>query len=315
LFFHNNWFWVHKVFFYLYKKLISKGLANIMTLQNTKILLDKINALHKSIETDVQISGIERDLMLSYTRQFYEAFLLMGNDQTPVMPANLPVVESPRVAPKVTPVVVAPVVEKVVVVPPPIIEAIVEPVIEKKVVPPPIVEPVVEKVVAPPPPPVVVERPSPIVEYIVHREPVVVAQPQPTPAPKVEEIKPIPQTVFPEPPRPKAAAKPLVKPANERVDQSELFEEKMSKELSDKLGETAIDDIKKGMTLNDRILFMRDLFLGKQEEFDAAVYALNNAGSFDAARRELSELAYKFDWASKEKQAKPFIRLVRRRYN
>jgi hypothetical protein len=289
-----------------------------MTLQNTKILLDKINALHKSIETDVQISGIERDLMLSYTRQFYEAFLLMGNDQTPVMPANLPVVEAPRVTPKVAPVVVAPVAEKVVVAPPPpivVAEPIVEPVVEKVIVPPPpIVEPVVERVVVPPPP-VVVERPAPVVEYIIRNEPVVVAQPQPAPAPKVEEIKPIPQTVFPEPPRPKAAVKPLVKPANERVDQSELFEEKMSKELSDKLGETAIDDIKKGMTLNDRILFMRDLFLGKQEEFDAAVYALNNAGSFDAARRELSELAFKFDWASKEKQAKPFIRLVRRRYN
>lgn len=262
-----------------------------MTLQNTKILLDKINALHKSIETDVQISGIERDLMLSYTRQFYEAFLLMGDEHTPVRTAVLPVVpivETPKAAPQ--PVQVAPpVVEKVVVVP----------------APAPVIEPVVEKIIVPQ---------SPVIEYT----PVT-----PVSAPKEDEIKvvaqpiikSIPPTVFPEPPRPKAAAKPLVKPANERVEQSELFEEKMSKELSDKLGETAIDDIKKGMTLNDRILFMRDLFMGKQEEFDTAVYALNNAGSFDAARKELSELAFKFDWASKEKQAKPFIRLVRRRYN
>ncbi len=274
-----------------------------MTLQNTKILLDKINVLHKSIETDVQISGIERDLMLSYTRQFYEAFLIMDSEQAPVRPAAaplVPVAEATKVVVAPEPIVVPPVIERVVVAPPPA----------------PVVEAIVEKIIAPPP--VVVEKPAPVIEYVA---PVVVVPPTP-PAPKVEEVKivepaakPIPQTVFPEPPRPKAAVKPLVKPANERVEQSELFEEKMSKELSDKLGETAIDDIKKGMTLNDRILFMRDLFMGKQEEFDTAVYALNNAGSFDAARKELSELAFKFDWASKEKQAKPFIRLVRRRYN
>jgi hypothetical protein len=264
-----------------------------MTLQNTKILLDKINVLHKSIETDVQISGIERDLMLSYTRQFYEAFLLISTEQMPIRPTiatPAPIAE----APKTEPVFVPPVTEKVVIVPPPVV-----------------VEPVVEKIIVPPTP-VIVERPAPVAVEHTPIAPVVL---QATPAPRVEEAKPIPQTVFPEPPRPKAAVKPLVKPANERVEQSELFEEKMSKELSDKLGETAIDDIKKGMTLNDRILFMRDLFLGKQEEFDTAVHALNNAGSFDAARKELSELAFKFDWASKEKQAKPFIRLVRRRYN
>ena len=278
-----------------------------MTLQNTKILLDKINALHKSIETDVQISGIERDLMLSYTRQFYEAFLLMGDEQTPVRTAVspvVPIVETPKAAPQ--PVQVAPpVVEKVVVAPPPP-APVAEPVVERVVVvPAPIIEPVVEKIIVPQPP--VIEY-TPVAPVFAPKEDEIKVVAQPI-------IKPIPPTVFPEPPRPKAAAKPLVKPANERVEQSELFEEKMSKELSDKLGETAIDDIKKGMTLNDRILFMRDLFMGKQEEFDTAVYALNNAGSFDAARKELSELAFKFDWASKEKQAKPFIRLVRRRYN
>ena len=276
-----------------------------MSLQHTKNLLNKINALHKSVEIDGEISSIERDLMLSYTRQFYEAFLMMSDASAPVVQAPPPVVvETPKSAPVIQ---VAPVVQ---VVPPPV------PVVVEASKPAPVyVAPVVE--ITPPPPPIVIEESKPIViEYVVEK-PIAVAPP-----PVVEQVKveipaprPIPPTVFPEPPRPKAAVKPLIKPANERVEQSELFEEKMGKELSDKLSESPLDDIKKGMNINDRIIFMRELFGGNQAEFDAAVNILNNSGSFEVARRELSELAAQFDWASKAAQAKPFIRLVRRRYN
>ena len=276
-----------------------------MSLQHTKNLLNKINALHKSVEIDGEISSIERDLMLSYTRQFYEAFLMMSDASAPVVQAPPPVVvETPKPAPAIQ---VAPVVQ---VVPPPV------PVVVEAPKPAPVyVAPVVE--ITPPPPPIVIEESKPIViEYVVEK-PIAVAPP-----PVVEQVKveipaprPIPPTVFPEPPRPKAAVKPLIKPANERVEQSELFEEKMGKELSDKLSESPLDDIKKGMNINDRIIFMRELFGGNQAEFDAAVNILNNSGSFEVARRELSELAAQFDWASKAAQAKPFIRLVRRRYN
>lgn len=281
-----------------------------MSLQHTKNLLNKISTLHKSIEIDGEISSIERDLMLSYTRQFYEAFLMMGDVTTPTPIAAAPVqppvvVETPKPAPVIQ---VAPVVQAV---PPP------APVVVEAPKPAPVyVAPVVE--ITPPPPPIVIEESKPIVVEYVIEKPIAVAPPPPV----VEQVKveipaprPIPPTVFPEPPRPKAAVKPLIKPANERVEQSELFEEKMGKELSDKLSESPLDDIKKGMNINDRIIFMRELFGGNQAEFDAAVNILNNSGSFEVARRELSELAAQFDWASKAAQAKPFIRLVRRRYN
>ena len=276
--------------------MISKGLAtSTMSLQHTKNLLNKISALHNSVEIDGKVSGIERDLMLSYTRQFYEFFLTISDEPVaPPPPLPAPVAKPAPVVvetPKLAPVVVAP---------------------------------VVEKVIIPPPAPVVVETPKPapiVVEYIPTEVIILPTPSTPVPiVPKVEEVKVepvrvVPPTVFPEPPKPKAAAKPLIKPANGRVEQSELFEEKMSKELSDKLGETSLDDIKKGMGLNERVIFLKDLFNGKQEDFDAAVNTLNNSGSFEVARRELAELAAKYDWASKAHQAKPFIRLVRRRYN
>lgn len=46
-----------------------------MDLQQAKILLEKINSLFKSISADNgELSSIEKDLMMSYIRQFYETF-------------------------------------------------------------------------------------------------------------------------------------------------------------------------------------------------------------------------------------------------
>lgn len=47
-----------------------------MNLQQAKIFLEKINSLFKSISADNgELSSIEKDLMMSYIRQFYETFV------------------------------------------------------------------------------------------------------------------------------------------------------------------------------------------------------------------------------------------------
>jgi outer membrane biosynthesis protein TonB len=124
-----------------------------MDLQQAKILLEKINALHKSVSLDGgEVSNIERDLMLSYIRQFYEAYL---NTDTSAAPQPM----SRTVAPPPP----APPVERTISEPlPPRVE--VEP---APAPPPPKPAPVVE-VPAPPPAP----KPEPVVEV-----------PAPAPAP------------------------------------------------------------------------------------------------------------------------------------
>lgn len=266
-----------------------------MPLHQSKNLLDKINSLYQNISLDGEISSIERDLMLSYIRQFYEAILAESSAQ--------PVIPPPPPAPK--PVVV----DAPIVVPP-------APRIEVEVIAPPAPPVVVPEVIEVKPTP----PPTPI--------PVVVEAPVP-PAPKieVEVIQPKPTPVFEQPvtntrpiidkpaPRTAAGAKSLIKPTVERVEKNQLFEEKMSKELSDKLGEMPIDDMRKGMGLNERIIFLNELFDGNNMEFENAINNLNNAPSFEDATQQLMILATRFDWSSKEKQAKPFIRLVKRRHN
>ena len=72
-----------------------------MDLQQAKILLEKINALHKSVSLDKgDVSNIERDLMLSYIRQFYEAYLNTETSSAP-QPMSRPLAPPPPPAPPV----------------------------------------------------------------------------------------------------------------------------------------------------------------------------------------------------------------------
>ena len=107
-----------------------------MDLQQAKILLEKINALHKSVSLDKgDVSNIERDLMLSYIRQFYEAYL-NTNTSAPPQPMSRPV------APPSPP-------------PPPPVE---------KTVPEPLPPKVEVEPAPPPPPPPPAPKPEPVVE-------------------------------------------------------------------------------------------------------------------------------------------------------
>ncbi|HHH49351.1 MAG TPA: hypothetical protein ENK52_00035 [Saprospiraceae bacterium] len=107
-----------------------------MDLHKAKILLDKINSLHRNISMDENhIAAIEKDLMLNYIRQLYECYLIENSPvskETPV--AKKQIREEPRPKPKVV-----------------IEESIPEPVAVKKVSP-----------VVPPPKPRVVEKPKPV---------------------------------------------------------------------------------------------------------------------------------------------------------
>lgn len=120
-----------------------------MDLQQAKILLEKINALHKSVSLDKgDVSNIERDLMLSYIRQFYEAYLNTGTSAAP-QPMSKAVPPPP-----------APV--------PPVEKTVSEP-----------LPPKVEVEPAPPPPPPPAPKPAPVVET----PPPAPAPPPPAPAP------------------------------------------------------------------------------------------------------------------------------------
>jgi hypothetical protein len=259
-----------------------------MNLSQAKTQLEKIIALYKSMSADEKnISAIERDLMLSYIRGLYENFL---DTTTPVQTASSHSSNDSRSAVAPKPVVEAPpppvVVEQPKPTPPPVVE-------QPRYVPPPVVEqpkyvapPVVEKPhIETPPPPVVVERPKP------------------TPPPAPEPVR-------------YQAPTPSV-PSNVSPEIQALFEETAGNELSDRLANTPINDLTKAFGLNDRLLMQNELFANNKAVFDEIVKDLNNASSFNSAQGYLVDFAKRYNWTAnpeRQKHAKSFIKMVRRRF-
>jgi hypothetical protein len=164
--------------------------------------------------------------------------------------------------------------------------------------------PKVEIIKETPPPPVVVEAPPPVVveappPVVVEAPPPPVATPAPPPPPPVVDVKP------PKPSPPLSGGLEA------------LFEEKQAKELSEKLAESAISDLKKAIALNDRLLYTSELFAGDGKAFEAALNTLNEFAQFEEARDFLiHNYVVHYTWTDKKRveTAKAFIKLVRRRY-
>ncbi len=255
-----------------------------MEFQKSKTLLDKINALYKNISGDPRnVSSIERDLMRSYILQFYESFFEMPTVAEAVTPAPVePKAPEPRITlrkPETSS-------------PPPPLRPQPEP-------------PKVERTPEPAPEPPKVERtPEPV--------------PNPTPPPQVERDA---LTVVPPPPPVHVEAPPTAPahkaPTSTDPELEELFAFKSATELSEKLSELPISDIKKAMGLNEMISSQKELFGGDASAFDATISTLNQLKNYNEAKDYLlRNVAVKYNWTSKEKKekAKSFIKLVRRRY-
>lgn len=161
--------------------------------------------------------------------------------------------------------------------------------------PPAVAAPPVVEAAPPPPPPVQEEAPAPA---------------PPPPPPVVVEQKPTP--VAPPPPvQPTRSADPV--PEGLEV----LFEEKQAKELSEKLSELPIADLKKAIALNDRLLLTSELFAGDGKAFETAIGHINSFSNFDEAQSYLIEnWVVRYAWTDKKRLdvAKNFIKLVRRRF-
>jgi hypothetical protein len=157
---------------------------------------------------------------------------------------------------------------------------------------------------------------------IVETPPAFVPPPPPAPAPEpvYEEMPPAAPPVFedeiPAPPPP-APAKPQHTSHHHHEDTETLFEEKQAKQLSEKLAEQPIADLKKAIALNDRLLLTRELFAGDGKAFEAALHALNDFTHFDDAKGYLIESCVtRYMWLDRKRldEAKKFVKLVRRRY-
>lgn len=115
---------------------------------------------------------------------------------------------------------------------------------------------------------------------------------------QVEEPTPEPPTKIPE----------VTTDLNDRLKIQRL-------ELSDVLQEAAIKDLKKAITLNERISFINELFRGDESMYERSIKTINNFAIYAEAEYWIKrELKLKLGWDEKLPVVKEFDQLVRRRF-
>ena len=125
----------------------------------------------------------------------------------------------------------------------------------------------------------------------------------------------IPEIIIPEPIEEPKIEEPVA-PAKAEVD--EVFT--INQKISAQMGKTEpallpITDLKSAITLNDKLLFVKDLFNGYSLAYSEAIEILNRFKGLEEADTFLKKnYATKNNWDSKPQTAEKFYELLKRRY-
>ena len=133
------------------------------------------------------------------------------------------------------------------------------------------------------------------------------------PAPAVEAVKEEPVQPVKESPKPE----PKIEDAQ---DEPLTINQRMSAQINAKARrvtehEQPVTDLKQAITLNDKLLYIKDLFNGYNLAYSEAIDILNRYNSIEEADKFLkSNYAEKNSWESKQNTVDKFYELLKRRY-
>ncbi len=138
--------------------------------------------------------------------------------------------------------------------------------------------------------------------YIPPAPPKIEVKPEPVPLPPI--TNPIPII-------------PRENTAHPQEALDKLFAFNKPTDLSERLGETPVQDLAMAMSINDRLLYVNELFGRDQSALKDSLTILNRYDSFPAAKNFLMSLAEQYQWVREERSeiARNFIKLVKRRYS
>jgi hypothetical protein len=271
-------------------------------------------------EYEGKIPLIEVDLLMTSIRDLYELVLTLQFENTGgVMLKPAPQVKAPEAAPAPAPVILHNLEE----------EMPVEKPAEKPV----------EEVPAPAEPRATVRISSSFIsmEPVSKEEPV---KESPT-TEKYEPVAPEPaennyEPPAPEPPAPEPPVRPEpVKEAGQDRSQphekyqritfdlfsegtgstlADRLREGQEKRIAEKLQENKINDLRTTIGINDKFLFINELFEGNMRIYDEAVQKLNASTTMAQADLLLLDLKIVYNWDSESPTVKKFVELVRRKF-
>jgi len=102
--------------------------------------------------------------------------------------------------------------------------------------------------------------------------------------------------------------------AEQKTSIAEKFAAEQKMTLADKLKMTRINDLRTSIGINQKFLFMNDLFEGENTVFNNAINRLNSCGNGDEAKTVLSEYSMKYGWSKDSERVIQFFELIERRY-
>jgi hypothetical protein len=109
------------------------------------------------------------------------------------------------------------------------------------------------------------------------------------------------------------------KEVNETVDQHESFNDRLKEnrtELMHSLKETPIRDLRKGIGINDRFVFISELFRGDEPMYERSIKTINSFNIYPEAEYWMNrELKIKLGWDDTRETVKHFYQLVKRRFS
>ncbi len=95
---------------------------------------------------------------------------------------------------------------------------------------------------------------------------------------------------------------------------SKFSEQAEVKTLAQKLSKKPISNIIEAIGLNQKFLFMNELFEGENTYYKEAIEQLNNFSNFDEANKFVESLEKRYSWEVESNTVKEFLDLVERRY-
>lgn len=139
-----------------------------------------------------------------------------------------------------------------------------------------------------------------------------------------EKTPPVVEPAKPEPREPVAERLPVEAKAAEKQEEPLTINQRMSAQLSNTGGSRIteklhaslpVTDLKTAVSLNDKLLYIKDLFNGYNLAYSEAIEILNRFSTFEEADEFLQKsYAVKNNWAGKQTTADKFHTLLKRRY-
>lgn len=103
-------------------------------------------------------------------------------------------------------------------------------------------------------------------------------------------------------------------PAPKRSLNDLLNEQKKDNSLVDKLRQSKVDDLSKAISLNDKFLYIKELFQNKGGDFSNAIQTLNKCETMEDAQEELELLQKYYSWDTTTAAYTSFYDLVSRKF-